>query len=98
MQGSSGHIRGLLKGFGGFIGSVAGHLLSEFDDNTAVDDAVGGSDGAASSGGRFEDVKTRHLGVRTSALVLKKTACGQVRSEEGRDFCQRQLDFPISDN
>jgi hypothetical protein len=36
---------GLLKAFGGFIGSVTGHLLSEFDDDTVVDDAVDGSGG-----------------------------------------------------
>ncbi len=36
---------GLLKAFGGFIGSVTGHLLSEFDDDTVVDDAVDGCGG-----------------------------------------------------
>ena len=44
---------GLLKAFGGFIGSVAGHLLSEFDDNTVVDDAV---DGGGGGHGVFEDL------------------------------------------
>ena len=44
---------GLLKAFGGFIGSVAGHLLSEFDNNTVVDDAVDGSGGGH---GVFEDL------------------------------------------
>jgi hypothetical protein len=36
---------GILKAFGGFIGTVAGHLLSEFDDDTVVDDAVDGGCG-----------------------------------------------------
>jgi hypothetical protein len=36
---------GFLKAFGGFIGSVTGHLLSEFDDDTVVDDAVDGCGG-----------------------------------------------------
>jgi hypothetical protein len=36
---------GFLKAFGGFIGSVTGHLLSEFDDDTVVDDAVDGGGG-----------------------------------------------------
>ena len=44
---------GFLKAFGGFIGSVAGHLLSEFDDDTVVDDAV---DGGGSGHGVFEDL------------------------------------------
>jgi transposase len=30
---------GLLKAFGGFIGSGAGHLLSEFDDNAVVNES-----------------------------------------------------------
>ena len=36
---------GILKVFGGFIGAMAGHLLSEFDDDTVVDDAVDGGGG-----------------------------------------------------
>ena len=44
---------GFLKAFGGFIGSVAGHLLSEFDDDTVVDDAV---DGGGGGHGVFEDL------------------------------------------
>ena len=44
---------GFLKAFGGFIGSVTGHLLSEFDDDTVVDDAV---DGCGGGHGVFEDL------------------------------------------
>jgi hypothetical protein len=35
------------------IGSVAGHLLSKFDNNTVVDDAVNGGSGGH---GVFEDL------------------------------------------
>jgi len=33
---------GLLKAFSCLIGSMAGHLLSEFDDDTVIDEAVDG--------------------------------------------------------